>query len=140
MPTNVSDTNALILPTIKSIVSGLAGILTLQSKGASLIAELDLNLASGNTVIPAATGQSAGTTLPASSKVRIFVGYGSVVVATDAAWAALGSDALRDNANVLTDTIAPIGSMYWGLTVASAAVSGSKLWMKTAAATWTAIV
>lgn len=37
------------------------------------------------------------------------------------------------------DSIAPIGSLYTQLSVTSGAIAGAKLYMKTAAATWTVI-
>ena len=137
MPTSVSETNKLVIPTIKSMVSGLAGMLTLMAKGSSILSEIDLNLVPGVTIIPAAVGQSAGITLPERHKFRVFVGYGLNPMGTQAAWTALGTDALRDNANVLDDTDAPIGSFYIGFTVAAGAPTACKIWLKTAAATWT---
>ena len=137
MPTSVSETNKLVIPTVKSMVSGLAGMLTLQAKGSSILSEIDLNLKPELTVLAAAAGQSAGITLPERHKLRIFVGYGLNPMGTQAAWTALGTDALRDNANVLDDTDAPIGSFYIGFTVAAGAATAAKIWQKTAAATWT---
>lgn len=136
MPTSVSETNKLVIPTIKNMVSGLAALLTLQAKGSSILMELDVNLDPTLTTIAAAAGQSAGIVLPTRHAPRIFVGYG-IPQPTLAAWTALGTDALRDNANVLDEATAPIGSIYLALTASAGAVTGAKLWMRTASATWT---
>jgi hypothetical protein len=134
---SVSEANNLLLPTVKSAMGGLAALLTLQAKGSSILAEIGLNMDPGEVTIAAAAGQSAGIVLPVRHAPRVFVGYGLNPMGTLAAWTALGSDALRDNANVLDDTIAPIGSFYLGHTVAAGAVTAAKIWYKTAAATWT---
>ena len=135
--TSVSEANTLLIPTVKSAMGGLAALLTLQAKGSSILAEIGLNMDPGEVTIAAAAGQSAGIVLPVRHTPRIFIGYGLNPMGTLAAWTALGTDALRDNANVLDDTTAPIGSFYIGHTVAAGAVTASKVWHKTAAATWT---
>lgn len=135
--TNVSEANNLLIPTIKSMVAGLAGMLTLQAKGSSVLSEICLSMDPAETTIAAAVGQSAGVVLPTIHKFRVFVGLGLNPQPTLAAWTALGTDALRDNANVLDVATAPIGSIYVGFSFSAGAVTGMKIWARTAAATWT---
>jgi len=135
--TSVSDANNNILPSMKEQDNGLANLISLTTKGTSILCELAIRLDPENTVVAVGTGLSGGVTLPLRSLMRDFRGYGSNVVATKAAWDALADDATRDNTNILTDTDAPIGSTYTGLAFSAGAVTGSKMWLKTAAATWT---
>ena len=87
----------------------------------------------------ALTGSSGGVTLPARHVIRKFVGFATTPVSTQAQFDALANDAARDNAVILSDADAPIGSTYIGLTHASGAVTGCAMYRKSAATTWTAL-
>lgn len=63
-----------------------------------------------DTIVDAASGKSAGYRLPATILWRKFVGWG-VPVGSQAAWDALANDDDRDNATILDETVAPIGSI-----------------------------
>lgn len=62
-----------------------------------------------DTIVDAASGKSAGYRLPSNILTRKFKCWG-VPVGSTAAWDALSTDADRDNATILDDDVAPIGS------------------------------
>lgn len=66
-----------------------------------------------DTIVNASTGNSAGYRLPANILTRKFKCWG-VPVGSTAAWDALSTDADRDNATILDDDVAPIGSEAQG--------------------------
>lgn len=66
-----------------------------------------------DTIVDASTDNSAGYRLPANIPTRKFKCWG-VPVGSAAAFAALASDDVRDNATILDDTVAPIGSEAQG--------------------------
>ena len=137
-PASVSDATKLAMISPMDTLGGRAAI---ESKGAGTGAFWNgevIRLADQFVVIPTLATQSAGKTLPLRIEIRHFKGFGLNPQGTLAAWTALGSDALRDDAVVLDDTVAPIGSTYQGFTCTAGAVTASKQWTKTAAATWTA--
>jgi hypothetical protein len=138
-PVSVTAATDLV---IVSPLDSLGGRASLASKGLTkggFWTGLVVRLSAAFATIASSSGNSGGIVLAQRAEVRDFVGFGSTPVATLSAWNALANDATRDDAVILTDADAPIGSTYRGLTCAAGVVTGAKWWMKSAAATWTAL-
>lgn len=108
-------------------------------QGGNIIRSMVIRIPPDQINVPVLASSSAGAKLPARHEVRDFVGFGTTPVATAGQFSGLASDAARDNAVLLSDTDAPIGSTYRGLTFnpSTGAVTGAAMWLKTAANTWT---
>lgn len=138
-PITVDAANAMLRYTLTDGDEGRAALECLGKTHPGAITSFEVvTLDLTERTIAAGTGLSAGAVLPIRIQFLNFVGVGLNPQGTLAAWTALGSDALRDNAIVLDDTEAPIGSTYTGFSFSAVgAVTGCKKWLKTAAATWT---
>ena len=108
-------------------------------KGCMLIQEITITIPVEEATVAALAGSSGGVTVPTRHVVRDFVGIATTPVSTKAQFDALANDAARDNAVILSDADAPIGSTYRGLTHGSGAVTGCAMYRKSAATTWTAL-
>lgn len=139
-PTTVNQANESLRVSMRTVEGGVATMLKEgNTKGAMCVEEIVINLPVPERTVAALTGSSGGVTLPARHVIRKFVGFATTPVSTQAQFDALANDAARDNAVILSDADAPIGSEYKGLTHGSGAVTGSGMWNKSAANTWTAM-
>lgn len=139
-PTTVNKANESARVSLQNCMAGPTTLIRDGfPKGCMVIQEITITIPVEDSVVATLAGSSGGVTLPTRHVVRDFIGIATTPVSTAAQLAALANDAARDNAVILSDTDAPIGSTYRGLTHASGAVSGCAMYRKSAADTWTAL-
>ena len=139
-PTTVNQANESLRVSMRTAEGGVATMLKEgNTKGAMCVEEIVINLPVPERTVAILTGSSGGVVLPDRHVIRKFVGFATTPVSTTAQFNALANDAARDNAVILSDADAPIGSTYIGLTHASGAVTGCAMYRKSAATTWTAL-
>lgn len=138
-PTTVSQALESLRVSMRDAEGGRATLGNGSAHAAMLIREVQINLDPTEATIAVLAGSSGGVTLPTRHVIREFVGFATTPVSTQAQFDALANDAARDNAVILSDAEAPIGSTYIGLTHSGGAVTGCAMYRKSAATTWTAL-
>lgn len=139
-PTTVDKANESARVTLMNCMGGPATLVRDGfPKGCLVIQEITITIPVEDATVAILTGSSGGVTVPTRHVVRDFIGIATTPVSTQAQFDALANDAARDNAVILSDTDAPIGSTYRALTHGSGAVTGCAIYRKSAATTWTAL-
>ena len=120
---------------------GRAGIETLGFAHGGLYSEEIIEIPGGQTITGATGTENA--VIPAKHIVRRFgpLFGNSMSSISDAAFAALADSAGKAGVINLNDEVAPIGSTCQAIefTLATGAITGSKMYLKTAANTWTSL-